>query len=273
MKSNFNLKGGWLPHSTVWGSVLVLTLLGGALVQWETGCKEQTPLSSGFPLPYPTPVSANNYEMVCDFESNTPTAINPYLFDLSNPPAYTLLNPGSVFSWGGASVSIYNSGPVSGGANGTRTSYGCNGSVTDFGNGLYPSFNLLAQFKSGVADYNMTPFTGIQYYLKVESDDTAPWRVLEIPLSSTIPVTAGGSCLNNCYDNFYVGFGNTDGAWTRVVHAFGDFKRQGFGNPLTPSNLTGTNLQQAFCLQWEEGNQNTPGTITFDFNVDEIQFY
>jgi hypothetical protein len=176
-------------------------------------------------------------------------------------------------TWGGATVSINNSGPIPGGANGTGTAFGANGTIVDYGNGAYPAFDLVAQFKSDGSVYDMGAFTGIKYFLKVGSDDTAPWRAFFIPISSTAPSTEGGTCASNCYDHFYVDYGNTNGVWTPVVRAFSDFKRQGYGNSLNPPNLTGANLKQALRLQWDESNRNAPGTIVFNVCVDEIQFY
>jgi hypothetical protein len=248
-------------------------LLGGTLLLAILGCKAKTPLNAGFPLPYPTPSSATDHALVCDFESNTPTAINPYLYDRNNPPAYMLSNPGWVTFWGYASVSITSSGPVSGGANGTQTAYACSGSVTDYGDGTYPSFTLYAQFKSDGTVYDMGAFTGVQYCLKVESDDTASWRAFQIPLPATMPVTSGGTCTRNCYDHFFVGYGDTGGVWKKSVYAFTDLKRQGYGDPLDPPQLTGSNLGQILYLQWNESNNNVPGIIRFDFQVDEIRLY
>jgi hypothetical protein len=253
--------------------VWILLMLGTAFISGTTGCKSKTPLDMGFPLPYPTPSSSADYLLVCDFESNTPTAVNAGLYDPHNPPSYTVGNPGSVLATGADNVSIGFSGAVSGGALGTMTAYESFGTITDYGNGQYPSFSLQAWFKNAHTPYDLSAFSGIQYYLKVESDDTAPWRAFQIPLSSTWPVTYGGTCLNDCYDHFYVNYAANSGSWVKMAHSFTDLKRRNFGTPLNPPNLSGANLQQALFLQWDEGNQNNPGTVVFHFSVDEIRFY
>lgn len=255
------------------GIILFIAAIGGTLLAVMMGCKTQTPLSPGFSSAFPPPASAVNRGMVCDLESNTPTAINPNLFDAGNPPGYTLVNPGSVINGTAPGVSVTSAGPVSGGAGGTTVSYACSGSIIDLGNGQYPAFSIQAWFRSSHAAYDMGLFTGVEYYLKVESDDSAAWRELQIPLAATWPVSYGGTCASSCYDHFSTGYEGTSGAWAKVTHAFADFKRQGFGGPLNPADLSGSNLQQALCLQWVEGNQNMPGTILFDFSVDQIQFY
>jgi hypothetical protein len=237
------------------------------------GCKSKTPLDLGFPLPYPTPSSSANYLMVCDFESNTPTAVNSGLYDPHNPPSYTVGDPGAWVTAGASNVSIGFSGPVSGGALGTLTAYESFGTISDIGDGQYPSFSLQAWFKNSHAPYDLSAFSGIRYYLKVESDDTALWRAFQIPLSSTLPVTYGGTCVNDCYDHFYANYASTSGAWVRMSHSFTDLKRRNFGAPLNPPNLSGANLQQALFLQWDEGNQNEFVTTHFHFSVDEIEFY
>lgn len=259
MKYNFRKKRSWRT------AMPVLLLVAGAL----GGCKTHAPLTSDFPAP----ASSANRTMVCDFESASPTNINPNLFDAGTPPGHTLANPGSVFDGTATGVSVMSAGPVTGGAEGSGNSYACNGFIVDLGNGVYPAFSIQAWFKSTHAAYDMGVFSGIQYDLKVESDDTAAWRELQIPLASTWPVSYGGTCAANCYDHFSTSYSSTAGAWMKVTHAFADFKRQGFGGPLTPADLSGTNLQQALLLQWVEGNQNMPGTIVFDFSVDQIQFY
>jgi hypothetical protein len=272
MKSDSDLSGNRPLPVAVRGSFGALLLMGGVMLL-APGCKTQTPMTAGFPLPYPTPSSSLRYVKVCDFESSPATLVNPGLFDRGNPPTYELWNPGWIETWGGATVSITVSGPVPGGAAGTATSYACMGTIVDLADGTYPSFSLNARFKSDGAVYDMSAFTGVQYQLKVEGDDTAPWRAFTIPLSTTMPVTSGGTCVSNCYDHFYVAYGTTGGAWVPVVNAFTDFKRQGYGDPLVPSNLTGANLENALGLEWVESNRNAPGTILFDFSLDEIRFY
>jgi hypothetical protein len=254
-------------------TVLALLISIGMFWAGMAGCKSKTPLDMGFPLPYPTPSLSSDYLMVCDFESTTPTAVNSGLYDPHNPPSYTLVDPGSFLATGADNVSIGFAGAITGGALGTATAYESIGAITDYGNGQYPSFSLQAWFKYSHAPYDLSAFSGIQYYLNVESDDTAPWRAFQIPLSSTWPVTYGGACVNDCYDHFYANYGSTSGAWVRMSHSFSDLKRRNFGAPLNPPNLAGENLRQALFLQWDEGNQNNPGSVIFHFSVDEIEFY
>jgi hypothetical protein len=251
------------------GPFPVLTILAGVVLAAALGCKAKTPPVGAFP----PPAAAADRALVCDFESGDPTAINPDLFDLANPPSYRLLDPGEVSYWEGPTVSVTFGGPVAGGAAGTGFSYRCFGSLVDCGDDEYPSFTLHARFRDDESEYDMGAFSGIKFYLKVESDDTALKREFEIPLTSTMPVTNGGTCLHNCWDHFHVEYGNTGGIWVPVVLAFTDFEQQGYGETLAPPNLTGANLQKALGLQWSESNDNTPGTITFDFYIDEVTFY
>jgi hypothetical protein len=65
----------------------------------------------------------------------------------------------------------------------------------------------------------------------------------------------------------------TGGAWTLTTAPFSSFTRGSYGAAISPTTLSGLNLQQILMLNWSESNSNVPGTINIDFYVDEVQFY
>jgi hypothetical protein len=78
---------------------------------------------------------------------------------------------------------------------------------------------------------------------------------------------------NSCYNDFAVTYPATGGAWQAASYSFSSFARGAYGAAISPTTLSGLNLQQILMLNWAESNSNTPATITVDFSVDEVQFY
>jgi hypothetical protein len=216
---------------------------------------------------------------VIDFESGT--GVNANLAEANRPGnqvilpgAVMVINPSAGYGSGAGAL-------VSPGANGTNFCYHVSGSVTDTGNSSYPSLQLqipLEKSSSVTAYYDGELFTGVKFYLKVMGTDNAGKRSFSIPVAQTEPPASGGDCVpsnpsNACYNDFAITFPATGGAWQPVSTLFSSFTRGAYGAAVTPTTLSGLNLQQILYLAWSESNNNNPGTVIVDYYVDEIQFY
>ena len=249
-----------------------LALAAAGAVLWA-GCEPKTvPIGA-----YPAPVSTADRTTVANFNDGTAN-INPFLFESGVPGntvtllgAVTVVNnftsPPKADEFGVLSIE----GP---GANNSPLACHVSGAVTDYGDGVYPAIDLQAQMEGGKR-YNMSFFTGVNFYFKTGTDDSAKKRVFQIPLYETQAVPTGNcdNSTNRCYDHFGTALSATNGSWQKLSLKFSSLTRQGFGFPLTPTDLSGFNLTQVLWLLWEEGNSNAAGTATVDFWVDEIQFF
>ncbi len=251
MKSSFKL----LP---------LLAVLGG--VGW-VGCKTETPtsyLSSSGPNP----------AMIVNFEGATPLNVNPNLAEAGEPGS-VVQKPGIIAATGSPLVTPQ---VVTSGADNTAHCVWMNSPVSDPGNGSYPAVELVVPLETaGSGIYNASLFSGIEFYLKVMGDDTAGTRSFSVPVVQT-SVPPQGTCnpsasSNACYNNFEYVYSSTGGVWQLVSLPFSAFTRQNYGSAISPSTLSGANLQQIISLQWSEGNNNVKGNVNVDFYVDEVQFF
>jgi hypothetical protein len=243
----------------------------GALV-WA-GCQTQ----------YPTSYShlTSTGSLVVNFEGANPLNVNPGLAE-ANRPNNMVIIPGAVaitlppsgYGSGGSAV-------VSPGAANTAHCFQTFGTVIDKGDNKYPSIQIqipLEKSASVSAFYDAELFQGVKFYIKVMGDDTAGTRTFSIPVAQTMPPSNGGNCnpnaaSNACYNNFAVSYANTNGNWVLVSSGFSAFTRGNYGAAISPTTLSGANLQQILMLQWGEGNQNVAGTANIDFYIDEVEFY
>jgi hypothetical protein len=277
---------------------LGLILMAGIGVLVLVGCQNSIPALGV----YGAPASQVNRDLVADFSlgnlgANVPlnqttqgpvttTAgarveaypINSNLFEMSNPPSYTLKTPGAVtvlnnfpayctlLSWG-----LY--GP---GANGAAYGYRMFGQVTDLGDGSFPELDMTAYIENE-AFYDALNFTGVQFYLKIASDDTTLQRHFAIPVYQTIAVSGGGGCTSGphlCYDHFAADVtGGTNGQWQFFRYNFSDLKQLVAGAIPDPPTLSGANLEQIMWLQWGASRNNKAGTSTVDIWVDDIELF
>jgi hypothetical protein len=249
----------------------------GAFV-W-VGCKTQVPtsyLSTNGPSP----------SMVCDFENGL--AVNPNLAE-ANRPGNHVVKAATIIGTGSPNVTPL---IVTPGADNTGHCVWMNSPVTDPGNASYPAVEFVMPIESApltleglpitingspITVYDASLFSGVQFYLKVMSDDTAGTRSFSIPVLQTSN-PPNGTCnpnasSNACYNNFENVYSNTGGVWQLVSFPFSSFTRQGYGSAITPPTLSGANLQQIVSLMWSEGNDNVKGTINVDFYVDQVQFF
>jgi hypothetical protein len=240
------------------------------------GCKTEAPTS------YVTSNGPSS-SMVCDFENGL--AVNPHLAEPSEPGNH-VQTAGAVSETGAPmTIQIVPPGP---GPDNTAHCAWLDGPVTTPAPPAnnYQAVQFLIVPESAGTTLNGSPFTvynaslfsGIQFYLKVMSDDTATVRSFSIPVLQTSnppngtcnPNAAGGGA---CYNNFEYVYSTTGGAWQLVTLPFSSFTRQNYGPALTPPTLSGANLEQIVSLQWSEGGNNVPGTVNVDFYVDQVQFF
>jgi len=160
------------------------------------------------------------------------------------------------------------------GANNSPWAAHVSGAVTDLGNNVFPAVDFQIPMESG-SKYDMSFFTGVNFYYKTSAADTVLKRVFQIPTLQTQAPPAGNcdNSTNKCYDHFTLTLPNTNGVWQKFSVKFTDLTRGGFGWPMNPPNLTGENLKEVLWLQWEESNANLSGTKGVDFWVDEVQFF
>ncbi len=236
------------------------------------GCKTEVPTSY---------LSTNgpSASMVCDFESGL--FVNSHLAE-ANRPGNVVQKPGAIVGTGSPNVTPL---VVTPGADNTAHCVWMNSPVTDPGNASYPAVEFVIPIESAgttlsglpVTVYDASLFSGIQFYIKVMNDDTASLRDFSIPVLQT-STPPNGTCSPNaasnaCYNNFEYIYNNTGGAWQLLKIPFSAFTRQNYGSAVTPSTLSGANLQQIVSLMWSEGNNNVAGTINVDFYVDQVQFF
>ena len=240
--------------------ILFLALV--VTIWFGTGCQSQYPtsyLSSTGPNP----------AMVVDFESGL--TVNSNLAE-ANHQNNVVQSPGNIVPNGSP---LLTPALVSPGANGTGNCVHLAGSVTDPGNATYPAALLTIPIEAGGnGRYDASLFSGIKFYIKTSPADNVGTRSFAIPIVKTSVAPAGTCALyNSCYNNFAYAYTATNGNWQLVSIPFNTMARQSYGGAISPTTLSGTNLQDILSLQWSEGNQNVPGTVTVDFYVDEVQFF
>jgi len=268
-----------------YGSRILLLLLFGAAALFAFSCKQKAPAVGAYP------VAAKDYLLVHDLEAGgawvnaavscrgipTPTvpswhtAVNSCLKNVIFPVAGFTVNP--------ASAGFFNESdsPCSGQPG--CTNYRCVhilGSLTDPGDGTYPSYQLRLGLKSGTTYYDMSFFSGVKFYLKLpDSGDTVLLHNFNFNLSNTTPVPDGGECDNSnngCYNNFAVKLDYTNG-WTLKSFVWSEFTRESWGIPVDPPTLSGENLKRVINLEWQSKRNNVPGTSNIDLAVDEVRFF
>ena len=231
-----------------------------------------------------------NQSRIDQFNTNEWPYINANLFELNNPPTYTLkdevpfVKPGNqaafvVVNNFPALASAATANNVQGpglGANGEDYAFHETAAVTDLGDFEYPAIDLQAQFEGG-AFYDASAWTGVKFMMKVGPGDTALHRIFSIPVFQTQAVAGGGGCLAGpklCYDHFAADYSaGTGGEWKQFNYLFSDLHQLVAGAIPNPPTLSGINLQQVLWLQWEEGRNNSPGTCTLDLWIDQVEFY
>jgi hypothetical protein len=217
-------------------SLLVLLMLWGAL---GAGCQTQHPTSAQLPA---STSSAPN--MVIDFEGSPATLVNPFLAEAGGTPNNVIYTAGSVGDAGDGTTTLV----VPGGADNTAYSLHVSGPVTAPTNQL----QLTIQLDTGNPThyYDASLFKGVKFYLKVADDDNTSPKFFSIPIAQTmLSGNKYGTCQNGCYDHFGYNFASTNGKWQLLALDFSSLKRAGWGSAVTPSTLSGTNLQQVVQLQ------------------------
>jgi hypothetical protein len=250
---------GIQPNKNPLYFIVLLTSLGAI----HSGCQTQ------YPTNFQPPAANSPSPMVINFEGSgsAVTTVNPNLAEAGTPNG-KVYQPGTVgLLPGGSAMTI-----VSTGTAGVTQSLHVYGEVT----GTQLQLTILLDPGSPAVPpnpgglYNASLFTGVKFYMMVAGDDTTSPKFFSIPIAQTMPTTNLGTCSTGCYDHFGYSYGSTNGQWQLLTLDFSSLKRQGYGSAITPSTLTGTNLEQFVQLQWQE---NSTGTSNADFWIDEVQFY
>ncbi len=230
----------------------LLALLGA--IGWS--CQTQAPTNY-----LSVPAGGDAPSMIINFEGSPATVVNSNLAE-AGVAHHVVVSPGFASLNGGGS-SMLVSMP---GAAGTGHALSVSGIVT----GTLLQLTISLDTNSPTGYYDASLFKGVRFYLRVMGDDQTTQKFFSIPIAQTMPIGNKGTCPANCYDHFGYTYSGTHGQWQQVSLDFSSLKRHGYGGPVTPSTLTGTNLQQFVQLQWQE---NSDGTNMADFSVDEVQFY
>jgi hypothetical protein len=159
---------------------------------------------------------------------------------------------------------------AAGGANGTAHAVHISGNLTDKGDKVYPDFEVQGKFKDG-GFYDAGNFSGVQFYYKCPSTDQALKRRFKVGSAPTLPPDQGGTCASGCYDNFGADL-SVSPDWVKKTYAFTDLKREGWGAPITPPDLT-DHLKEFINLTWAHSANNAAGTYAIDYWVDEVEFF
>ncbi|HVZ79316.1 MAG TPA: hypothetical protein VHE12_00795 [bacterium] len=159
---------------------------------------------------------------------------------------------------------------AAGGANGTPKAAHIYGNLTDHGDKVYPDFEIQGKFKDS-GFYDASNFTGIQFYYKCPATDQALKRRFKVGTAVTLPPDQGGTCSSGCYDNFGADL-SVSPDWTKKAYAFTDLKREGWGAPVTPPDMS-DHLKEFINLTWAHSANNAAGTYAIDYWVDEVEFY
>lgn len=270
MNSNFK---GWVP----------VAAFVALLFFW--GCQTQVPPTTAYLAPNSTP----NYTLVCNFDNGAWLGTGSAN---TSSNLYEVGEPGNIVQAAGTWTIINNFPPpaassesatftvVSGGANGTSQSAHITGTLNDAGDGIYPSvaFEGYLDTASGASHnaYDMSFFSGVQFYINFTSADTTTSRFFYIPTTQEAK-SPQGDCADatGCYNYFGYTFptSSTNG-WVQYRFNFAtDLAVTPYGKQPTPATLTGINLKQVLGLLWQVGRQNSAGPANIDFYVDEVYFY
>ena len=198
---------------------------------------------------------------VSDFEDGS-TSVNPKLFGAHG---------GGWMAYSFAGNSTNGTFVVPGGANGDKMSAHVYGTLTDKGDGSYPSFTLQCNF-NGNGPYDASPYDGIKFYYKCPAADQDLKRRFGIGTSPTLANSEGGTCSNNCDNHFGVMLSSAND-WVVYTLKFTDLTReQGWGAPVTPPDLV-DHLKEFVCVKWDHGANNAAGSYTIDYWVDDVEFF
>ena len=245
------------------GAAAISLLAGCGAVFINEGSKDAS-LTAGLHNPQAAKVKVNvppDQCMVSDFNSGS-KAVNPKLFGASGGQWMAISSGG-----GGAIDSDF---IADGGAHGDAKAAHIYGKLTDKGDKSYPGFQLQCHLKD-TGYYDASNFTGMFFYYKCPSDDTAVKRRFGIGMAATLPADQGGTCANNCYDHFGVDL-PASSDWVKMTLVFTDIKREGWGGAVIPPDLT-DHLTEFINFAWTHSGNNVAGTYNIDYWVDDVEFF
>jgi hypothetical protein len=209
-------------------------------------------------MPRKTDIPQEN-RIISDFEDGTKT-MNPELYGSGLGFWTAAASDNSVF---------INNFISNGGANGSTRAAHISGMLVDRGDAKYPTLALEGKFKKN-GTYDVSPFRGVQFYYR--SADRAGRRRFEIGIASTVPVSDGGVCVEQCGNHFGANL-SASSDWVEVSYSFDQLKREeGWGATLNSDDFV-DHRKEVIYLKWENGTNNIPGMYNIDYWVDDVQFY
>lgn len=250
------------------------SLLIGMSVLGNQGCANKTPSAAAF-VATSTPTLPS---YVIDNLEDGDTYLNPAMSGVTRSGVPTGFWIASTF---GDSSNVINGTPGAAfifgggvGAAGTSSAIHIFGKLKDNGDGQYPSFQLEARLKGGtVFDASQYGYSGVRFYLKTGAGDNCPYRRFKVGVGATTPSSGGGYATSaNAYSHFSVVLQTTSGSWAFVSEVFSTLHRE-FGAAISPSDLSGKNLQELLLVEWQFGRNNVAGSSDVDYWVDEVEFF
>jgi hypothetical protein len=155
-----------------------------------------------------------------------------------------------------------------GGLFGNRSAH-ITGYLNDTGDAKYPTLALEGKFKK-TSYYDLSLFHGVRFYYK--SNDQAVRRRFEFGIASTVPVSDGGVCTDQCGNHFGI-FMKPNLDWTLESFDFKALTREeGWGATLESDDFM-DHLKEVVYIKWENGTNNVPGLYHIDYWVDQVEFY
>jgi len=149
------------------------------------------------------------------------------------------------------------------------------------GPGNYDSvfFRAWPNFTTNNLMFDVSAYSGIQFYIKVSGIDNAVVKQFHIVTDQTtkspgVCGSLGAPNLVHCYDDFYYDWSAVPrDEWVLVEQRWDAFKMYGNGSITNPPTFSGANLQQVFNFSWIEGNGALAGPVTVDFAVTGAKFF
>lgn len=263
----------------------VLTLSGVLIL--NQGCNGKLAPLPVVLAPAPTPLPIG---FISDFESGT-TGLNPHL------PGVTSSMFWRSTTYGGTAASpnkvntifvVPNTVPDAMDSSSFAIHVFAPLLATGIGNG-YESDQLICPLYDAATRtyFDASAFSGIQFLINIQADDTNTDPVFQIAIDQTEPPpalqgAAGGTCLagSECNSHFQISLSSAvtvHNAWQPVSVLWGGFNPAFAPNPITPTPVYLTDhLNRIIFLQWAFSNNvlgTIPPVVTYtDYWVDNVQF-
>lgn len=191
-------------------------------------------------------------------------------------PALTGQPTGGSFGWNswiGDPLYVTGPSPIQCGGYLSNFAAWANGTLTDPGTGIYPSYTLSIDLWNGnnasPAYFNASSFSGIRFWMNLQTANATVGSWTFVTLASTVDASCcGGTCASGCWDHY--GFNtsaNRGAGWVQVSRTFATMAQQGWGTAV-PWDPT-----QVMQIQFWQGAGNTAGTYNILAAFDNVEFF